>query len=379
MGVSVIIGGDLYPGGQHMAFFEKGDATAIFGPVLAEFLEADCVVVNLECPLFDGNSPIVKNGPILKASTKSINALKNGQVKIVNLSNNHILDHGEAGLRSTMETCTRAGIMTFGAGPNIQAARQIQVMSIQNIKIGFIGLAEHEFSLATEESWGANPLDLIDFVRNIRANRSEYDHLVVLLHGGCEHNPYPSPRLMETCRFLVEEGANAVVCQHSHCAGCYEEYLGSHIIYGQGNLLFDELNQNQMFHEGFLVKLGIEKDGSSSFTLIPFEQCKNMFGVAMFTEDKEKKFISTINLRSDAILSKNFVRERWSDFCSKQSHRYLSTVLGHGRLLKRLNRNGILTRMLYSKSALVAVQNVVSCESHREVLEKILEMNRLSP
>ena len=109
-------------------------------------------------------------------------------------------------------------------------------MSIQDIKIGFIGLSEHEFSLATEESWGANPLDLIDYIRNIKANSSEYDYLVVLLHGGSEHYPFPSPRLMETCRFLVEEGANAVVCQHSHCAGCYEEYLGRHIVYGQGNL-----------------------------------------------------------------------------------------------------------------------------------------------
>jgi len=372
MGVSVIIGGDVYPAGKHMALFEQGDAEAIFGQVLPNFLEADCVVVNLECPLFDGNSPIVKNGPILKASTKCINALKSGQVKIVNLSNNHILDQGEAGLRSTMDTCTRAGIITFGAGPNLQAARQIRVMSIQDIKIGFIGLSEHEFSLATEESWGANPLDLIDYIRNIKANSSEYDYLVVLLHGGSEHYPFPSPRLMETCRFLVEEGANAVVCQHSHCAGCYEEYLGSLIVYGQGNLLFDELNQDHTFYEGFLVKLEIEKDGSSSFSLIPFEQCKNTFGVVMFSEEKKKEFISTINLRSKAILSKNFVRERWSDFCSKQRHRYFSTILGHGRLLKRLNRNGILTRILYSKTALAAVRNFVTCESHREVLEKIL-------
>lgn len=372
MGVSVIIGGDVYPGESHSNFFEQGDATAIFGDVLSEFQTADCSVVNLECALFDGNAPIIKNGPALKASTKSINALINAQITAVNLANNHILDHGEEGLRSTMDVCEKSGIMTFGAGPDLQSARKIQVLSVQNIRIGFLGLAEHEFSIATEESWGASPLDLIDYVRNVRISRPDFDYLVVLLHGGSEHYPFPSPRIMKICRFLIEEGANIVVCQHSHCAGCYEEYHGGHIVYGQGNLLFDEPNQGKMFYEGFLVKLEIEQDGRSSFSLIPFEQCRTGFGVKKFSERDEKEFVSTITQRSEAILEINFVKERWDDFCNNQSHYYLSKLLGHSRPLKRLNRNGLLTRMLYSKSSLLTVKNVVTCESHREVLETIL-------
>ena len=29
-----------------------------------------------------------------------------------------------------------------------------------------------------------------------------------------------------------------MLCQHSHCVGCYEEFLDSHILYGQGNFHF---------------------------------------------------------------------------------------------------------------------------------------------
>ena len=33
-------------------------------------------------------------------------------------------------------------------------------------------------------------------------------------------------------------GADVVLCQHSHCIGCYEQYEGAHILYGQGNFHF---------------------------------------------------------------------------------------------------------------------------------------------
>ena len=50
----------------------------------------------------------------------------------------------------------------------------------------------------------------------------------------------PSPRLKDTCHFLIEMGANAVVVQHPHSFGGYESYRGGHIVYGQGALVMDE-------------------------------------------------------------------------------------------------------------------------------------------
>ena len=37
---------------------------------------------------------------------------------------------------------------------------------------------------------------------------------------------------------MAENGADVVICQHSHCIGCYEEYQGCYILYGQGNFHF---------------------------------------------------------------------------------------------------------------------------------------------
>jgi len=378
--VNIIIGGDICPSAKDQELFERGDSATLFGPLLSEFLAAGFSVINLECPLYDANTPILKAGPNLKTSAKSINGLYAAGIQAVNLANNHVLDHGTAGLHSTMETCNSKGIITIGAGQNLNAARHIEVISVQDIRIGILGIAEHEFSTATDQSWGANPLDLIDYVRNVRARRAEYDYLIVLLHGGCEHYPFPSPRLRETCHFLVEEGASIVVCQHSHCAGCYEEYQGSYIVYGQGNLLFNLPNKGQSWYEGFLVKLEIEKDKKLNFSIKPFQQSKQGPGVCQFPAEEEIQFVSLINSRSQSIQAPGYVKTMWDLYCEKMRYYYLSRILGQGRVLRKLTvkSKGDITRLLYSREGLLGLRNVITCESHREIIESLFERGLLT-
>jgi len=222
--VSIIVGGDICPIGRNEKLFEAGDAGHIFNDLLIDFERADFSVVNLECPLIRNESPIFKHGPVLGVNSECIKGIKNAGIDLVNLANNHILDHGGNGLQQTLEVFKKFGIGTVGAGRNIDQARQLYTKVLNGIRIAILGLAEHEFSIASRNSYGANPIDIIDYVRNVRSNKKDFDYLIVLLHGGNENFPYPSPRLRETCHFLVETGANAVVVQHTHCAGGYEKY-----------------------------------------------------------------------------------------------------------------------------------------------------------
>ena len=43
---------------------------------------------------------------------------------------------------------------------------------------------------------------------------------------------YPSPYLQKVCRKIIDYGADIIVCQHSNCIGCYENYSKGEIIYG---------------------------------------------------------------------------------------------------------------------------------------------------
>jgi len=370
--INVLIGGDVCPIGKNLPYFRDGDAESIFNDLLKEFHEADLSIVNLECPLVDRDSPIQKTGPNLRVPTGCIAGFQQAKIDVVTLANNHIMDHGPEGLKNTLKEFEKAGISTVGAGKNLTEARQMLIKKINNIRIGILGIAEHEFSIATENSWGANPLDLIDYVRNIKSNEGNFDYLIVLFHGGNEHYPFPSPRLKKACHFLVEMGADAVIIQHTHCPGCYETYRNSYIIYGQGNLIFDMPNSEKSFYEGFLVRLSIEENLQTKMKIIPYIQSHRQTGTMKMDKNTEQLFRDEIERRSCLIADDAFVLERWIEFCRNKEDQYLNRLTGHNRILKLLNKYGLFVKFFSSDIFLYRLQNIICCESHREGIETIL-------
>ncbi len=107
--IKIIFGGDVCPINRNELYYKKGDAKSIFNDFLSELKSADFSIVNLECPLIDKDTPIIKNGPIIGVSSKCINGIKNSGINLVNLANNHILDHGKKGLKNTIKVCQKEG------------------------------------------------------------------------------------------------------------------------------------------------------------------------------------------------------------------------------------------------------------------------------
>jgi poly-gamma-glutamate synthesis protein (capsule biosynthesis protein) len=376
--VTVLLGADICPIEGNRPCFLKGDARALFQDLLPEFEQADLSIANLECPLIERPTPTKKTGPVFGEPSACINAIKQAHIDVLNLANNHILDHGEPGLENTLAVCTQAGIQTVGAGPNLDAARRILIRDLGGLRVGILAVAEHEFSIATKDSAGANPLDLVDFVRNVAAHRAQFDYLIVLLHGGDEFF-VPSPRIKETCRFMVEMGAKAVIVQHPHVLGGYEDYRGGHIVYGQGALLMDEAiyRDRPSFHEGFLVKLSIAAVATSSMEIVPFIQSSPAPGAHRMAPAKEQGFRRLLAERSAAIQDDAFVEAEWLRFCEERKHDYISGLLGHNRILSKLNSRGLLTRLFYNQRVLLGVRNTVHCETHREAIETIFDQHLL--
>lgn len=369
--INIIIGGDIYPKGQLESLFEHSNISKIFNDILPVIDNADYTVVNLECPLADKDTPILKDGSNLRAVTKTVNGLKKAGIDAINLSNNHILDHGEEGLKSTLNTLSKKEIKYFGAGENLEAAAKAHIVTIKDKKIAFMGVAEHEFTIATESSYGANPLNIINNIRYIRALRNQVDFIILLYHGGKEHYAYPTPKQQNKSRFFIEEGVDVVISQHSHIAGSYEKYLGKLIVYGQGNFLFEKLSRNiDSWFTGFLVSLKLNKN-SFDFKFIPFEQSNGFIGVKKLDENKSKLMIKKLKERSTNLSDVSFVKESWGKLCLEELSVYNSRLFGHNRLLRVLNRKINFSNWLYPKWKKIMIRNVVECETHREGLETL--------
>jgi poly-gamma-glutamate synthesis protein (capsule biosynthesis protein) len=375
---TVIVGADICPIEGNRPYFEAGDAARLFNDLLPEFEQAGLVVANLECPLIEKQTPILKTGPNFGEPPACIIGIQQAGIDVLCLANNHILDHGAEGLKSTLNTCFAAGVGTVGADENLAAARRILVREIQGVRIGLLAVAEREFSIAAKESPGANPLDIMDFVRNVNSRRAEFDYLVVLLHGGGEFL-VPTPRIQDTCRFMIEMGANAVVVQHPHVLGGWEKYQGGHIVYGQGALIMDEAiyRDRKSFHEGFLVKLNLAADATSTLEIIPFTQSDPVPGARRMDQERERQFRQELEERSQAIKEAAYVEAEWLQFCERNKHAYLSALLGHNRVLAKLNKTGLVEKLLHGRLPLLRAKNVACCETHREAIQTIFDQHLL--
>ena len=365
--IKILIGGDVYPAGKIQTAFTEGRAADIFHDLLPEVEGADLSIVNLECPLISRETPIAKAGPVLGAPKECIRGFAEAGWDVLNLANNHSFDHGAEGLRETIRTIRDAGLEPLGAGENILEAQRPLVKEIKGERVVIFSMAEHEFSFAEEDIPGANPLDLINVVHAIREHKRD-GIFIVLVHGGNEYYPYPSPEMVRRCRFMVEMGADAVVCCHAHCPLPWETYHDKPIVYGLGNLVFEALGrQSDSWRQGYLARLTVE-DGHVGFEPIPYSQSLDRPGASWMTEDAESRLLMELQKRGEQVRDAEFLRNTWVEHCRQLRTSYLAMLHGYNRLSLRLLK---LVPAILRRKAILRSLLLVQCETHQEVLNGV--------
>ena len=271
---NIIVAGDFCPQNRVSRLFEENCFDKVLGMVRRTVSEANYAIVNFECPITKGGEePIMKWGGNLCCTEKAMEAVKWAGFDCVTLANNHFYDFSEEGVRNTLHACSKYGIDSVGGGVNLQDASRVFYKIVNNKTLAIINCCEHEFSIATAKTGGSNPLNPLQQFYSIQDAKKNADFVLVITHGGHEHFQLPSPRMVETYRYFIDCGADAVVNHHQHCFSGYEVYKEKPIFYGLGNFCFDgNRSGKDIWYEGFMVKL--DTDDSLSFEIIPFIQCK---------------------------------------------------------------------------------------------------------
>lgn len=377
MSVNILIGGDICPTESNYELFQNADINSLVGADIKLLLEkSDQTILNLEGPLIEKSNPIVKCGPHLGVPSSCINGLVKINPYFYTLANNHILDQNDLGLINTIKLLDDNHINYAGAGSNCSEARKPYIFAKDGIKIGIFCCAEHEFSIASSSCYGANPFDLCDSLDDIGKLKEQCDYVIVLYHGGKEEYRYPSPYLQKLCRKMAEKGADIVTCQHTHCVGCKEEWKQGTIIYGQGNFLFDD-EENEYWKTGLILDVNLKKENnkrvSSKINYIPL--CKDGNGVKMAMNSDAEEIMSTFFERSKKIQDEEFVLQNYCKFTEEMLDKYLYAVQGRKPLLFRVI-NKLCNHKLcswynnckYKKNDLLILLNYIECEPHREIL-----------
>lgn len=362
----IIIGADFIPTAQNSDLFKAGNCEEIVGSELMQIMnDADYRIINLEAPLYDHSSPIKKRGPLLKAESACIEAYKELGIDLVTLANNHIMDHGSEGLVSTFDALSESNIAWVGAGQNIEEASKPYIINLNNEKIGIYACCEHEFSIASSDKPGANPVDVFNCLDSIRNLKEICNYVIVLYHGGREYYRYPVPFQQKISRAFIKAGADVVVSQHSHCVGCKEKYRDGTIIYGQGNFLFD-LKDDEYWRTGLLIKVDTV---FNDIEYIPV--CKSGEKVRLANDDEKKSIMELFESNSKEIENEDYVENRFKAEADKYKGYYLRLLHGNSLLDKLLDK--AFKRKPYSDASLIDLYDILYCESHLELLKEIVK------
>jgi poly-gamma-glutamate synthesis protein (capsule biosynthesis protein) len=372
--VTILVAGDLCPAGRPEQVLARNEPYAVWGELAATLNAHDLKVVDLECPLTPIDDPIAKSGPHLRSQPGCANAIRSGGFDVVSLANNHIMDHGEQGLADTLQACRGAGLRTVGAGMDLEEAQEPVIAEIRGCRLALLAFTEREFSIATESRAGACPLDLPLNFGQLQRARARADTVIVLLHGGNEHQAVPSPEMVKTCRFFVDAGADAVVCCHAHIASGSEVYRDAPIVYGLGNFLFDwPSKQPKGWYLGNLASLRVDCGGVVALELTPYRQCVEAPVIELETGDRVASRRADSDELSRIVASPKLLETAWSAFCANRRVEYLTLLMSLTRLERGALKRGVWPVWRTRQARLYALLDVLTCEAHREAAMSILQ------
>ena len=313
--------GDICATVKTEPLYREKNSPALFGDTVSLFENKDVVFANIECAISESENRIAKFGPNIKSPTPTAQMLKKLGVTVCGLSNNHIFDFGKEGAIDTINAIKAAGMDYTGFGENLEDSRKNYTVEKGEEKICIIAVCEHEYSYALEDRMGSRPYDEYDTMLDIREAKKTHDRVLVMYHGGKEHCRYPSPRLRKLCRAMAKNGADLVLCQHTHCIGTYEQFEGCHILYGQGNFQFSNIVGLQSWDSLFAVEYDT-KAHEISFT--PIVNVEN--GGIKLAKGEEKDAIMSEFAARNAQLHNGEWKQGWHEFCEKNKYGYLDAI-----------------------------------------------------
>lgn len=371
----ILIGGDFAPIGTCADNLRDLDRTAFTGPLADLIAKARHVVVNLECPVTEVGTPITKCGINMRAAPAALAAAKAAGIDCFSLANNHIFDFGQPGLEDTFACLEQNGCTHWGAGLQADQVRPSMVLMLGEKRIGFLSIAEHEFSIASTHHGGAYGLDYLGNLNAVVELKARCDHVVVLYHGGVEHYRLPTPKQQRFLRHLVRAGADIVLCQHSHIIGATETLPTGVIHYGQGNFLFDTPkhatgDRVSSWARGFLLSLELNGDRIVTGIHYTRQDGEGRVGLAPLSDEERTLFAGL----SETVADPDQVAREWAAFVQSRQVDYWSRLYGWSRIRRVLSRKLGWTFGTRPGQRWAIIRNVVECESHREALEVLWEL-----
>ena len=317
----IAVAGDICPARAGDAEILGGGTRDILASLQSTLDRADLRIAQWEVVLTNEDTPILKCGPNLKTDPGCVKFLTEGGFEVALLANNHTGDYGENGVLSTLDVLKKAKIRTVGAGKDAESARKVLRMTRDGFKISIFNFCEYEFGCAWGDHAGANAMDLLPDLQQVRDEKCKADIILVIMHGGNETNPIPSPRVKQLCRAFAEAGAGAVMNIHTHCPQGIEVFKGVPIVYCPGNFYFPYPSQKfdpaNFWWSGYLPTFEFDRSGACSVEVTPYLLEPEPWRLTALSGEQRKWYLDYLQKISTEMLDNG---DHWFDVWCAYRH-----------------------------------------------------------
>jgi len=262
--------GDICPGDKSIlglgicSLSKKLGTDFIFDKVNQHLNNVDILIGNLEGLITQKMLTLSSPNLTFCGLPSFAQTLKKNGFNVINVANNHILEHGTEIFLETIEYLKEQGIHICGLRDNDEFYSKPVIINKDNTKIGILSynwVGKDKFPEADQYiaqshdsivnyTWHRNHLSNEEIksdtsqwnknvIKDISKLKKAVDFVILYPHWGFEFVSYPPFGVTREARSFIDAGADLIIGSHPHVIQGYEIYKNKYIFYSLGNFIFD--------------------------------------------------------------------------------------------------------------------------------------------
>lgn len=165
---------------------------------------ADVRFTNLEVAVASRDAAVQPRRNAERVDPEVLDCLREMGFNLLSLSNNHALDLGMAGLRTTRDEVARRGFGFAGTGANLAEALAPGFVDTPAGRIGLIAMASGALGQLSPDTWAAPDHPGVNFLEQRKDGTLNPEHVA---------------RILEAVRKAASESSGVIVYEHNHYWG----------------------------------------------------------------------------------------------------------------------------------------------------------------
>lgn len=220
-------------------------------------------ILNLECVISDHTNRPKPYSEILRVPEKYVNILVRNNISIVNLANNHSLDHGTKAFEDMVDILNRNNIKYFGYYKDTKFQLKPLLISTNAGKVGIFGYNIANLSDNQLNIYFNKILEVIIKYKGV------LDIIILSLHWANEYTNIPAPKFIQLGKKLIHAGVDILYGHHSHRLQGIINFQGGIFAPSLGNFIFSDTWKKNKLTAILKVTIDDTKQ-KKNYEIIPF-------------------------------------------------------------------------------------------------------------